>query len=189
MTDPDTVAETKEDQPMVNGFTYYPAFLSADETASLTKEVSSLAFRQDTFRGVVMRRTIVCYGNEYSAKHRSARTPAPPIPPYLSPVRDRAASIASVDNAALTQAIIWRYPPTVGIGWHVDHRDYGPVICGVSLAAAAVIRLKRGDEEQRFTLEPGSLYILRDEARYEWMHKVDGNREERYSITFRSMRE
>ncbi|HEY2094718.1 MAG TPA: hypothetical protein VGJ81_22900 [Thermoanaerobaculia bacterium] len=32
----------------------------------------------------------------------------------------------------------------------------------------------------------GSLYLLRDEARYDWMHTLDGNRDERYSITFRA---
>jgi alkylated DNA repair dioxygenase AlkB len=101
-------------------------------------------------------------------------------------VRDRAAKIASVDGALLMQAIIWHYPPAVGIGRYTDHRDYGPVICGVSLAAPAVIRLKRDNEEHRFRLEPGSLYIFRDEARYEWMHKSMA--QERYSITFRKRR-
>jgi alkylated DNA repair dioxygenase AlkB len=173
---------------MVNGFSYYPGFLSTDERATLNSELCTLAFRQDTFRGVVMRRTIVCYGNDYNAQRRSARASAPPIPSYLAPVRDRAAEIAGVDASTLTQAIIWKYPPKVGIGWHVDHKDYGPVICGVSLAADALLRLRRGGEQHRFTIEPGSLYVLRDEARYDWMHRVDGNRDERCSITFRSMR-
>jgi alkylated DNA repair protein (DNA oxidative demethylase) len=173
---------------MVNGFSYHPSFLTPNEHDALHAAIAALSFREDTFRGVVMRRTIVCYGNDYSAKHRSARNPAPPIPSYLEPVRDRAAMIAGLVPSHLTQAIIWKYPPKAGIGWHVDHKDYGPVICGVSLATPAVLRLKRDSEQHRFVIEPGSLYVLRDEARYDWMHKTEGNRDERFSITFRSMR-
>lgn len=172
----------------MNGFSYHPNFLTPDEQTALLAEFGTLVFRQDTFRGVLMRRTIVCYGNDYQAQAHSATKPAPPIPAYLAPIRDRAAAIANVDRASLTQAIIWRYPAKVGIGWHVDNPAYGPVICGLSLGARAVMKLKREDQRHRFELAPGSLYVLRDEARYEWMHTVDGNRDERYSITFRSMR-
>lgn len=172
---------------MVNGFSYHPAFLSPAQQATLLGELAALPFRRDTFRGIPMRRTIVCYGSDFDAQRHSARNPAPPIPEYLAPIRDRAAAVAGVAAEALTQAIIWRYPAKVGIGWHVDNSAYGPVICGLSLAAPAVMKLKREAERRRFELAPGSLYILRDEARYDWMHTVDGNREERYSITFRSM--
>ena len=178
----------KEDQVMVNGFSYHPAFLSSDEQTTLLGELATLRFRQDTFRGIPMRRTIVCYGSDYDAQRHSARNPAPPIPAYLVPIRDRAAAVAGVDAGTLTQAIIWRYPAKIGIGWHVDNPAYGPVICGLSLAAAAVMKLKRAAERHRYELAPGSLYVLRDEARYDWMHSVDGNRDDRYSITFRSMR-
>jgi alkylated DNA repair protein (DNA oxidative demethylase) len=172
---------------MVTGFSYHPFFLSCGEQTALLTELGPLCFRQDTFRGVPMRRTIICYGNDYDAQRHSARKPAPEIPAYLAPIRDRAAAIAGIEAETLTQAIIWRYPAKIGIGWHADNPAYGPVICGVSLAAHAVMKLKREVERHRFELAPGSLYILRDEARYDWMHSVDGNREERYSITFRSM--
>lgn len=178
----------KENRVMINGFSYHPAFLSSDEQTTLLADLATLQFRRDTFRGIPMRRTIVCYGSDFDAQRHSARNPAPPIPAYLAPIRDRAAVVAGVDAGALTQAIIWRYPAKVGIGWHVDNSAYGPVICGLSLAAPAVMKLKREAVRRRFELAPGSLYILRDEARYDWMHTVDGNPEERYSITFRSMR-
>lgn len=174
---------------MPTGFSYHRDFLAAPEHMELLTKIRELPFRTDTFRGMTLRRTIACFGYDYVAARRSARNPAPPLPPYLVSVRDRAAAIACVEASTLEQAIIWKYPPHVGIGWHVDHRDYGPVICGVSLGASATLRLQRGDEEVRQPLANGSLYVLRDEARYIWKHKVDGNAFERFSITFRSMRE
>ncbi len=172
---------------MLTGFSYHSNFLEVAEENMLLTTIGALPFRTDVVRGKTMRRTIVCYGNDYSVARRSARNPAPPMPPFLQTLRDRAAALADIDPATLTQAIIWKYPPRVGINWHVDHKDYGPVICGVSIGSGATMRLRNDSEEVRQQVEPRSLYILRDEARYAWLHKVDGNRDERYSITFRSM--
>jgi alkylated DNA repair dioxygenase AlkB len=173
---------------MVEGLTYYPGFLTADEASTLLATVAALPFRADKFRGMTMKRTVVCYGSDYVAATRSARNPAPPIPAFLAPVRDRAAAAAQVEKESLMQAIVWRYPPKFGINWHVDNLAFGPVVCGISLGAPAVMHLERSGNKVQQRVEPGSLYILRDEARYDWKHKVDGNRGERFSITFRSMR-
>ena len=173
---------------MVEGFTYHPGFLTTDEASALLATVAALPFRTDKFRGVTMKRTIVCYGSDYISASRSARNPAPLIPPFLAPVRDRAAAVAHVEAESLMQAIIWRFPPKFGIDWHIDNLAFGPVVCGVSLGAPAVMHLERAGNKVRQLVESGSLYMLRDEARYDWKHKVDGNRGERFSITFRSMR-
>jgi alkylated DNA repair dioxygenase AlkB len=173
---------------MVNGFTYHPDFLTVVETDQLLRSIAALPFHTDKFRGMTMKRTIVCYGSDYLSASRSARNPAPPIPEFLAPVRDRATAIAEVDATTLTQAIVWRYPAKAGINWHIDNPAFGPVVCGVSLGASAVLHLERSGSKVRQRVDAGSLYVLRDEARYEWKHKVDGNTDERYSITFRSMR-
>jgi len=173
---------------MLSGFSYYADFLDACEATALLASIEQLPYRVDTVRGKTMRRTIFCYGFDYNVGRRSATNPAPIMSESIATVRDRAAALANVDPATLEQAIIWKYPPRVGINWHVDHEAYGPVICGLSLGATARLRMKREDEEVRQMLDPGSLYIFRDEARYGWKHKVDGNSAMRFSITFRSMR-
>lgn len=172
---------------MINGFTYYPNFLTATEADHLQHTIAALSFRTETFRGMTLKRTMVCYGSDYITAKRSARNPAPPIPDFLISVRDRAAGIAGVDATRMMQAIIWRFPPKAGIDWHVDNRAFGPVVCGVSLGSPAVMHMEKSGTKVQQYLEVGSLYILRDEARYEWKHKVDGIKGERFSITFRSM--
>lgn len=172
---------------MVNGFTYHPDFLNPTEADQLRRNIAALSFRTETFRGMKLKRTIVCYGSDYITAKRSARNAAPPIPEFLASVRDRAAGIAGVDADMMMQAIIWRFPPKAGIDWHIDNRAFGPVVCGVSLGSSAVMHMKKSGTQVQQPVEVGSLYILRDEARYEWKHKVDGIRGERFSITFRSM--
>src|SRR3954452_19723937 len=105
---------------MLTGFSYHPDFLTAVEQEELLAQIRVLPFRTDTFRGMTLLRTIACFGYDYVAARRSARNPAPPLPPHLATIRSRAAAIADVDDGTLEQAIIWKYPPKVGIGWHVD---------------------------------------------------------------------
>lgn len=173
---------------MVNGFTYHPDFLAATEAEQLQRNIAALPFRTETFRGMTLKRMMVCYGSDYITAKRSARNPAPPIPDFLISVRDRAARIAGVDSITLMQAIIWRFPPKAGIDWHVDNPAFGAVVCGVSLGSPAVMHLERAGTKVHQRIDPGSLYIMRDEARYDWKHKVDGIKDERFSITFRSMK-
>jgi alkylated DNA repair dioxygenase AlkB len=174
---------------MVNGFTYHPDFLTTTEADQLLRNIASLSFRTETFRGRTLKRTMVCYGSDYITARRSARNPAPPIPDFLAPTRDRAAGVAGVDASTLMQAIIWRFPPKAGIDWHVDNPAFGPVVCGVSLGSPAIMHMEKAGTKICQRIDPGSLYILQDEARYEWKHKVDAIKDERFSITFRSMME
>jgi alkylated DNA repair dioxygenase AlkB len=39
------------------------------------------------------------------------------------------------------------------------------------------------------TLEPRSIYIMRDSARWNWQHSIPAGKEQRYSVTFRTLRE
>jgi alkylated DNA repair protein (DNA oxidative demethylase) len=65
-------------------------------------------------------------------------TEAPPIPDWLRPFRDRAAAFAELDPEDLIQALLIRYDPGAGIGWHRDRPIYGHVI-GISLGEPATL--------------------------------------------------
>jgi hypothetical protein len=47
------------------------------------------------------------------------------------------------------------------------------------------MHLENTGMKTRQRIDPGSLYIIRDEAQYEWKHKVDAIKDERFSITIR----
>jgi len=59
-------------------------------TSTTRAQTRALPFRTDTFRGMTLRRTIACFGYDCIAARRAARSPAPPLPPYLSTILSRA---------------------------------------------------------------------------------------------------
>jgi alkylated DNA repair dioxygenase AlkB len=130
------------------------------------------------------------YGAGYDfARHRVDEAPA--MPPWLLELRDRLAPLVGLGPEALQTALLIRYDPGAGIGWHRDRPQYDDVV-GLSLGAPAVLRLRRrnasGFERRQLALPPRSLYRLSGEVRWEWEHSIVPLEEARRSITFRSLR-
>lgn len=121
---------------------------------------------------------------------RLARPPA--IPDWLLEVRAKMAAFAGLEPDRLIQALLIRYDPGAGIGWHRDRPIYEHVV-GLSLGAPATMRFRRrrdaGFERRSVPLEPRAAYHLSGEARYEWEHSIAEMAETRWSITFRSASE
>src|SRR5690606_5336628 len=90
----------------------------------------------------------------------------------------------------LLAALLIRYDPGAGIGWHRDRPQYGEVL-GLSLGADATMRLRRRTEtgfERRNVLLPArSLYRLSGEVRWAWEHSIAPMEQTRWSFTFRSL--
>ena len=111
------------------------------------------------------------------------------MPDWLLPIRDRAAAAAGLAPDALVQALLLRYDPGAGIGWHRDRPIYDRVV-GISLGASATMRFRRRDGERwrraNAPLEPRALYHLSGEVRHDWEHSIAPIKQCRWSITFRS---
>lgn len=116
--------------------------------------------------------------------------PTDPIPDWLDPVRERAARFVGLDPADLVQALLIRYDPGAGIGWHKDRPVFEHVI-GISLGAPATMRFRRrvGTKFERATapLAPRTIYHLSGEVRHGWQHSIAEMAETRWSITFRTL--
>ncbi|EJU13158.1 hypothetical protein LH128_10211, partial [Sphingomonas sp. LH128] len=67
---------------------------------------------------------------------------APSIPDWLPPFRDRAAHFAGLAPLLLIQALLIRYDPGAGIGWHRDRPVYEHII-GISLGEPATMRFRQ----------------------------------------------
>ena len=172
------------------GFVYHPDLLDADEEARLVAHVRTIDFSPIEMRGQVARRRTAHFGWVYG--YESWRiTTGPPLPEFLLPLRDRAATLIAVEPDALAEVLVTEYPPGAAIGWHHDAPQFGEVI-GVSLLSPCRMRFQRGRGTERqtcaVTLEPRSAYVLDGEARYRWQHSIPPMRALRYSITFRTLR-
>lgn len=113
------------------------------------------------------------------------------IPDWLLPLREKAAAFAGLAGRDLVQALVIRYDPGAGIGWHRDRPVFEHVV-GVSLGAPTTLRLRRRRADGKFDraelpLDPRGAYHLSGEARHTWEHSIAPMDAARRSVTFRSL--
>lgn len=175
--------------PPVAGLALGEAVMTADEEAELISQIDAAGLSPFRFQQWTGKRLTRSFGWTYDFAN-GAFAPADPIPAWLGAIKKRAARFAGLDPAALVQALVIRYDPGSGIGWHKDRPVFEHVI-GVSLGHAAALRLRRrtaaGFERRTVPLAPRSLYHLSGEARHAWGHSLAPVGAPRWSITFRSL--
>ncbi len=179
---------------MPAGFRYAPDLIDADEESQLVAAFADLPFKEFEFHGFLGKRRVVPFGFRTDYTGGGLQTAAP-IPPFLLPLRERAAVFAGLAPDDLVHALITEYRPGAAIGWHRDRPYYGDVI-GISLLSPCTFRLrkKRGAESRgnwdraSLRLDPRSVYLMRGPSRDDWEHSIPAVDELRYSVTFRSMR-
>jgi alkylated DNA repair dioxygenase AlkB len=175
----------------LEGLVYEPNILTEEEQRTLLARITALDFDEIRMHGQAARRTAKHYGIAYDYDNPAASKPGEPLPGWLEPVRARVAELAKVPPDALVEALIQHYPPGAPIGWHRDAPKFG-LVAGLSLASPARMRFQRGKGDARevteVMLEPGSAYVLAGQARWSWQHSIPPMQEERYSITFRTLR-
>jgi DNA oxidative demethylase len=177
------------DAPGLPGLTYRQDLLTPREESALVERIRALEFAPFQFQGWEGKRRTASFGWAYDFNDSRLRE-APPIPSFLQPVRDKAASLARVDPAQFVHALVIEYDVGAGIGWHRDRPAFG-VVAGLSLVAPCTLRFRRRDGRrfQRAALElaPRSAYVLTGAARHDWEHSIAPMETLRYSVTFRTL--
>jgi alkylated DNA repair dioxygenase AlkB len=181
-----------EPQPpsLPDGFRYRASWLSAADEQELVKKIAVLPFAEFQFHGFAGKRRVVSFGRQYDFNESELRR-AEDIPPFLLPLRDKAAGFGEIPASELQQVLVTEYSPGAAIGWHKDKSVFGDVI-GVSLLSSCVFRFRRkvGTKWERASLivEPRSAYLLTGPSRTDWQHSIPGVDSLRYSITFRTLK-
>jgi alkylated DNA repair dioxygenase AlkB len=171
------------------GFVYHPGIISGSEADLLADRLRRLDFDPHVMRGRLTKRKMHCFGWNYDPQ-RKGLVPVPnPIPDWLLPFRDKCAAQIGDPGAEFEQAIVTLYgQKDAGIGPHIDAPTFGPCVLGVSLLSAVEMELEREGVRYVKTLEPGSLYVMRGAARYEWKHAIYRiSNPPRLSVVFRSV--
>jgi len=163
-------------------------FVSREEEAALLAAAATLPFKPFEYQGWLGKRETVSFGWRYDFNQARVE-PAPPIPDFLLPVRERAAAFAGIEPAVFEQALVIRYGVGAALGWHRDRPAFDRVF-GLSLSSDAVLRFRRrgvrGFERYSLDARARSAYLLTGEIRHEWEHSLAAVAVERFSITFRS---
>ncbi len=176
------------DGPVIPGIASRHDLVSPAEEEALIAAIDAQALTPFRFQQWTGKRLTHSFGWSYDFQAGQLNR-AEPIPDWLQDVRARMAAFAGLDADDLIQALLIRYDPGAGIGWHRDRPIYEHVL-GLSLGAPATMRFRRrdGDRWRRaaLPLEQRSAYHLSGEARHDWEHGIVAMDRTRYSITFRS---
>jgi alkylated DNA repair protein (DNA oxidative demethylase) len=179
------------DKPGLAGLSQANAIVMPDEEQALIGAIDAAELSPFRFHGRLGKRLTVSYGWRYDFD-TAAFGPTDAIPDWLLPVCARAARFAGLQPRNLVQALVIRYDPGAGIGWHRDRPVFEHVL-GISLGAPAAMRFRRrrrgGFDRMSVSLPPRSIYHLTGEARHEWEHSIAAMAVTRWSITFRSLSE
>jgi DNA oxidative demethylase len=172
------------------GLTYVPGFLAEAEERDVLTVLATVELHPYVLHDTPSRRLVRSFGLALTAGGYDAG-PAAPIPAELEWLRERCAGLMGRERGQLADLLVTRYPPGAGIGWHRDAPQFDEV-SGVSLLAASRMRFRRGRprawQTAELTLEPRSAYVLSGPAQTQWQHHIPPVEEERWSVTFRTLR-
>lgn len=179
------------DTPVVPGLAMRTDVITAGEEAALIARIDDTSLSPFRFQQWTGKRLTCSYGWSYDFESGTF-APTEPMPDWLGEVKAKAALFAGLAPDDLVQALLIRYDPGAGIGWHKDRPVFEHVI-GISLGNDATLRLRRrgerGFQRAKAKVAPRSIYHLSGEVRHEWEHSIAPMDQPRWSITFRSLSE
>lgn len=185
-----------ERKPVVSGLRYVPDYIDAATEAALIQTIDAQPWLSD------LKRRVQHYGYKYDYRARSITQDfrIGEIPLWLMPICDKLHE-EGIFSRRPDQVIINEYLPGQGITSHVDCVPcFGETIASLSLCSTCVMEFasqKTGEKVSQF-LEPCSLLVMKDDARYEWQHAISGRKSDnwqgqkfhrvrRVSLTFRTV--
>lgn len=175
--------------PLIEGLAYEEGLVDPGEEKELLKAIQGLDLTPFRFQGWTGKRLTRSFGWSYDFDDRKF-LPAEPIPAFLDALLDRAASFSRIPRVDFVHALVTRYDPGAGIGWHRDRPQFGKIV-GISLGGPATLRFRKRMEGRfrraQLELAPRSAYLLSGEVRENWEHGIAAHRELRFSITFRTL--
>ena len=177
------------DAPVIPGLTYRDEIVDPAEEQALLERLMPLDLAPFRFHGWLGNRKTQSFGWRYDFDDASF-SPAEPLPEWLEPLREKAATFAGLRPEDFVHVLLARYDPGAGIGWHRD-RDVFEKVVGISLHTPARLRFRQrtatGFRRVNLDVAPRSAYLIADEARWDWEHSISPGEELRFSITFRSL--
>src|SRR2546428_6661453 len=117
---------------MPEGLLYQEDFISKDEEEALLEEIRALPLEEAKYKSFSAKRRTASFGSSYDFDTNELG-PAPDIPDFLLPLRNRVAALVGAKADTFKHALVTEYRPGTELGWHRDVGEFELVV-GVSLA-------------------------------------------------------
>lgn len=165
----------------IPGLQYFPGYLGATAQAELLAAIDRQPWLND------LKRRVQHYGYRYDYKNRSVdhRMFLGTLPGWINPLVQKLKCDKLISDEP-DQAIINEYQAGQGIASHIDCIPcFGPAIISLSLGGTCVMDFShsRTGQQVALLLEPGSLLVLKKEARYDWKHGIASRKTDNYRGT------
>jgi alkylated DNA repair dioxygenase AlkB len=153
---------------MIDGLKYITDFISEEEESDLLNQIDNQEWCLD------LKRRVQHYGYkyDYTKKKINESMRVGEIPAFLNKYKEL---VSVFFEKSPDQIIINEYRPGQGISPHVDCIPcFGPVVASLSLGSPVLMEFKNRNDKTDYQLDllPGSLLVLKDEARYSWTHGI-----------------
>src|SRR5205085_5131961 len=110
-------------RPRLAGLTLADDIATPRDEQTLISAIDAVELTPFRFHGWLGKRLTASFGWRYDFETASfGRTD--PIPDWLLPLREKAAGFARLKPDDLVQALLIRYDPGAGIGWHRNRPDF-----------------------------------------------------------------
>jgi alkylated DNA repair dioxygenase AlkB len=176
--------------PGIPGLSYLREYVTLEQEAELVRAID--AEQWDT----AWERRRQPYGASYARGEADRRA----IPVWGLRLAERMFR-EGISARPFDQMLVNEYEPGQGIALHKDYEPFDRTVVSLSLLSPVVMDFRYAADERRASLllEPRSLLILSDEARYDWQHGIARRksdrwqgerliRKRRFSVTFRSLK-
>lgn len=180
----------------IPGLYYVPDYINEIEHDSLLAQIDEQPWLDD------LKRRVQHYGFKYDYKARRVARDMRigKLPEWLEELAEKLCEDGHMPEVA-DQVIVNEYEPGQGISRHIDCEPcFDDTIASLSLGSGCFMDFTNKDKTESIPvwLEPRSIVVLRNEARYEWLHGIAARksdmrngrrvaRERRVSLTFRKV--
>ena len=180
----------------IAGLDYKEDYINQSEHDRLMRLIDEQQWLND------LKRRVQHYGYKYDYKARRVARDMRigKLPEWLEELAKKLCEDEHMPEVA-DQVIVNEYIPGQGISRHIDCEPcFQKRIVSLSLGSGCFMDFTNKDETKKISvwLEPRSIVVLKDEARYKWLHgiaarksdKLDGykhDRRRRVSLTFRKV--
>lgn len=181
-------------QAAVPGLTYIADYIDEAAESALMQHIDAQPWITD------LKRRVQHYGYRYYYQSGNATVaPLGPLPDWLMPYCIRLRESGAFSELP-DQVIINEYLPGQGIAPHIDRTRFDRTVASLSLGSPCVMDFIHSETAEKTSrlLEPRSLLLITDEARYLWKHGIAPRKTDRYqgqiiqrtrriSLTFRKV--
>lgn len=178
-----------DEQIEIPGLKYIAGYISSEQERELTDLIDSSLWNLELKR----RTQHYGYKYDYKARYVDSSYYLGEMPHWMKALCNKICSDLCIEKP--DQVIVNEYMPGQGIAGHVDCVScFSNTICSLSLASGCMMDFANHHIKHCIYLEPRSLLIFKNEARYKWKHGIAARKSDngvkryrRISLTFRKI--